>query len=75
MIHPPSAPSGCTFAIDQASGDLLITTQAGILIASLPFVDQLKLLHAVTGAHLQEIARADLAAPMQVVRPITSPVD
>jgi len=74
MITPSTAQQA-TFVLDSATGDLQVLTPAGIHIASFGLLQQLELLHLITGAHLKLIAQlhaADTARP--VVAPILSPV-
>lgn len=83
MITPSTAQQA-TFVLDGATGDLQVMTPGGILIASFGFLQQLELLHLVTGAHLQLIQRLNegvrtmspmhVADAQPVVAPILSPV-
>lgn len=80
MITPPTAQQA-TFVLDSATGDLQVLTPAGIHIASFGLLQQLELLHLITGAHLKLIAQLNAAAlngqapaVLQLVDPIGNPV-
>lgn len=51
----PSRTPTATFQLDHASGNLLILSASGLVVADLSPADQLSLVQLVAGAHLQRL--------------------